>query len=218
LYNNVLTNWVLARILPSYFHATEASMLHRWITLPTLALLALGCAKTEDTNTDQVQDTATVSAPTPAPAGPSDAEIAHIVVTANTIDVEAGELAKSKASNAEVRQFGQKMITDHNGVNQQAGALAQKLNLTPADNATSQSLKTSADQTKQRLQGLSGAEFDRAYIDNEVTFHQAVLDAIDNTLIPNAQNAELKTLIQQVRPAIDGHLKMAQGIQQKLPK
>ena len=189
-------------------------MLHRWIALPALAAIAIGCAKTEDTNTNEVQDTAAAVAP--APAGPTDAEIAHIVVTANTIDVEAGELAKGKASNAEVRKFGEKMIADHNGVNQQAGALAQKLSLTPADNATSQSLKTAADATKQRLEGLSGAEFDRAYIENEVAFHQAVLDAIDNTLIPNAQNAELKTLIQQVRPAIDGHLKMAQSIQQTL--
>ena len=190
-------------------------MLHRTIALTALAALALGCAKTEDTDTNAVQDTAAAIAPAPA-AGPTDAEIAHIVVTANTIDVEAGELAASKASNAEVKKFGEKMVADHNGVNQQAGALAQKLSLTPADNATSQSLKTSADATKQRLEGLSGAEFDRAYMENEVAFHQAVLDAIDNTLIPNAQNAELKSLIEQVRPAIDGHLKMAQNIQQTL--
>ena len=191
-------------------------MLYRTIAFTALATtLAIGCAKTEDTDANAVQDTAAVVAPAPA-AGPTDAEIAHIVVTANAIDVAAGELAKSKASNEEVRKFGEKMIADHNGVNQQAGALAQKLNLTPADNATSQSLKTSADATKQRLEGLSGAEFDRAYIENEVAFHQAVLDAIDNTLVPNAQNAELKSLIEQVRPAFDGHLKMAQNIQQTL--
>jgi putative membrane protein len=194
-------------------------MHRRWIALTALALVATGCAKTEDAGTDQVQDTAAVTeTAAPAPARPSDAEIAHIVVTANSIDVEAGELARTKASNAEVRQFGEKMVSDHNGVNQQAGALAGKLSLTPADNATSQALKSAADQTKQRLEGLSGDEFDRAYIENEVAFHQNVLDAIDNTLIPSAQNGELKALIEQVRPAIDGHLKMAQRIQQTLQK
>jgi putative membrane protein len=191
-------------------------MHRRWIALTALALVAQGCAKTEDAGNEQLQDTA--AATTPAAAGPSDAEIAHIVVTANTIDVEAGELAKGKAKNAEVKQFAEKMIADHTGVNQQASDLAGKLNLTPADNATSQSLKSAADETTQRLQGLSGDEFDRAYIENEVAFHQNVLDAIDNTLLPSAQNGELKSLIEAVRPAIDGHLKMAQRIQQTLQK
>jgi putative membrane protein len=194
-------------------------MHRRWIALTALALTATGCARTEDAGTDQVQDTAAAAeTAAPAAARPSDAEIAHIVVTANTIDVEAGELARSKASNAEVRQFGEKMVSDHNGVNEQAGALAGKLNLTPADNATSQALKSAAGETRQRLEGLSGDAFDRAYIENEVAFHQNVLDAIDNTLIPSAQNAELKALVEQVRPAIDGHLKMAQRLQQTLQK
>lgn len=189
-------------------------MLRRWIALPAFALLAMGCAQTDDTNSEALEDTAAVAAP--AVAGPTDAEIAHIVVTANTIDVEAGELAVEKATNPEVKAYGQKMIAEHTGVNEQATALVQKLGVTPQDNATSQSLKAAADETKTRLEGLSGAEFDKAYIDNEVAFHQTVLDAIDTTLIPNAQNAELKSLIEQVRPAIDGHLKMAQQIQQTL--
>lgn len=189
-------------------------MLRRWMALPAFALLAFGCAQTDDTNTDALEDTAAVE--TSATAGPTDAEIAHIVVTANTIDVEAGELASEKATNPEVEAFGEKMVVEHAGVNEQASALAQRLGVTPADNATSQALEASADQTKERLEGLSGAEFDKAYIANEVAFHQAVIDAIDNTLIPNAQNAELRTLIEQVRPAFDGHLKMAQQIQQTL--
>jgi putative membrane protein len=174
-----------------------------------------GCAKTEDEAGDAaLQDTAAAAAP--APAAPTDAEIAHIVVTANTIDIEAGELADEKADNDRVKAFGKQMVTDHTGVNKMASDLASKLGLTPADNATSRALDTAADAMTAKLEGLSGAEFDRAYIANEVAFHQQVLDAIDSTLLPNAQNAELRSLIEQVRPAIAGHLEMARQIEASL--
>jgi putative membrane protein len=179
--------------------------------------VAAGCAKTDDAEQNAVQDSAAL-APAPAPAGPTDEDIAHIVVTANTIDIDAGGLAEANASSDRVKAFGKQMVTDHTGVNQMASDLAGRLSLTPTDNATSQALKSAADATKGRLQALTGAEFDRAYIDNEVAFHQQVLDAIDTTLLPNAKNAELKGLIEQVRPAIAGHLEMAKQIQASLPK
>ena len=182
-----------------------------------IAMIA-ACAKTDETaEQGAVQDTAAAVAPAPAaPAGPSDAEIAHIVVTANTIDIDVGQVAKSTSKNAQVTEFAQRMITDHTGVNEQAGALAQRLNLTPVDNATSQSLTTSANQSLANLKNLTGAAFDRAYIANEVTYHQQVLDAIDNTLIPNAQNADLKALLEQSRPAFAAHIDMAKKIQASL--
>jgi predicted outer membrane protein len=67
--------------------------------------------------------------------------------------------------------------------------------VTPEENPTSQQFRQAGQQNRNALQGMSGAEFDRAYIANEVTYHQTVLDAIDNTLIPNAQNAELRALL-----------------------
>jgi putative membrane protein len=180
-----------------------------------VGVFALGCADAETEDEGAVQDTAAQTAPA-ATGGPSDAEIAHIVVTANTIDVDAGRLAKEKSQNQQVITFADRMITDHTAVNEQASQLAGRLNLTPADNSTSQSLKTSADQTLERLRAATGAEFDRAYADNEVAFHQQVLDAIDSTLIPNAQNADLKALLQQTRPAIAAHLEMARSLQSSL--
>jgi len=153
-----------------------------------------------------------------AQGGPNDAQIAHIVVTANQVDIDAGKLAQQQGSNAEVKAFGKQMVTDHSGVNQQATALAGKLGVKPEDNPTSQSLKSGGDANVKRLKTLKGKEFDKAYVDQEVTYHQAVLDAIDKTLIPNAKNAELKALIVKVRPAIDAHLQHAKMLQGKMGK
>lgn len=150
--------------------------------------------------------------------GPSDAEIAHIVVTANTVDIEAGKLAESKSKNEEVKKFARLMVTDHTAVNKQATDLATKLGVTPADNDTSRSLKSGGDANISKLKGLKGAEFDKAYVDNEVAYHVAVANAIDKVLIPNAKNAELKALIVKVRPAFGAHLDHAKSLQQSLTK
>ena len=149
---------------------------------------------------------------------PSDPQIAGIVVTANQIDVDAGKLAKSKSKNKEVQQFAQQMITDHTAVNKQAGALVKKLGVKPADSDTSKSLKQGARENMANLKKLKGAAFDKAYVDHEVAYHDAVLGAIDKVLIPNAQNAELKGLIEKVRPAIAAHLDHARHLQETLAK
>jgi len=149
-------------------------------------------------------------------AGVNDAQIAAIVVTANQVDIDAGKLAESKASNAEVKAFGRQMVTDHSGVNKQATELVTKLGVKPEDNATAQSLKSGGAANVQALSSLSGAAFDKAYVDHEVAYHQQVLDAVDKTLIPSAQNAELKALLEKVRPAFVAHLEHAKQVQQSL--
>ena len=151
-----------------------------------------------------------------AQGAPNDAQIAHIVVTANQVDIDAGKLAETKASSKDVKAFGKQMVTDHSGVNQQAVALATKLKVTPEDNPTSQSLKKGGADNVQKLQGLKGAAFDKAYVDHEVAYHQQVLDAIDKGLVPNAKNEELKALIVKVRPAFVAHLEHAKMMQKSL--
>ena len=147
---------------------------------------------------------------------PNDAQIASIVVTANQVDIDAGKLAASAAKNAEVRKFAQLMVTDHSGVNKSAVALVTKLKVTPEDNDTSRSLKAGGEKNVATLQGLKGAAFDTAYVDHEVAYHQAVLDAVDTTLIPNAKNDELKALLVKVRPAFVAHLEHAKHVQASL--
>ena len=154
----------------------------------------------------------------PAAAEPTDAQIAHIVVTANQVDINAGKLAQSKGSSKDVKAFGKQMVTDHTGVNKQATALVKKLKVKPEDNPTSKSLMSGGEDNLKKLKGLKGKDFDKAYIDNEVAYHQAVLDAIDKTLVPNAKNEELKGLIVKVQPAFVAHLEHAKKIQASLNK
>lgn len=128
---------------------------------------------------------------------PTDPQIAHIAYTAGALDVEAAKLALSKSKNQEVRDFADGMVRDHEAVNAQALDLVKKLKVTPEDNPTSQALAEAAGQERARLTKLDGAAFDKAYIDNEVAFHKTVDSALQDTLIPAAQNAELKALLQQ---------------------
>jgi putative membrane protein len=155
----------------------------------------------------------------PAAAGAqavNDAQIASIVVTANQVDIDAGKLAAERAARPEVRKFGELMVTDHTGVNKAAVELVTKLKVTPQDNPTSQSLKAGGDKNLASLKTLKGAAFDKAYVDQEVAYHTAVLDAVDKVLIPNASNAELKALLVKVRPAFVAHLEHAKKVQASL--
>lgn len=143
----------------------------------------------------------------------NDAQIASIVVTANQVDIDAGTLAASQSSNDAVKTFAQLMVTDHTGVKNAAVDLATRLKVTPQDNRTSQSLKADGEKHLARLKTLSGTDFDKAYVDREVAYHQQVLDAVDKVLIPNAANAELKALLVKVRPAFVAHLEHAKQLQ-----
>jgi putative membrane protein len=151
-------------------------------------------------------------------AGPTDPQIAAIVVTANQVDIDAGKLAESKTKSKDVKAFAQRMVTDHSGVNEAATDLVHKLGVAPEDNPTSQSLKQGGDANFANLKTLRGAEFDRAYIEHEVTYHESVLDTLDKTLIPDAQNAEMKALLVKVRPAFVAHLAHAKHLQAALGK
>jgi len=146
----------------------------------------------------------------------NDAQIASIVVTANQVDIDAGKAAAARTKNPEVKKFAELMVTDHTGVNKSATDLVTKLKVTPEDNDTSKALKAGGESNLSTLQGLSGAAFDKAYVDHEVAYHQQVLDAVDQTLIPNAKNAELKALLVKVRPAFVAHLEHAKHVQSTL--
>jgi len=143
----------------------------------------------------------------------SDPEVASVAVTANQIDINYAAIAKVKSKNAEVLRFAETMTTDHKAIIAQAVALVTKLKVTPKDNAMSQKLASDAEKTKKLLRKKSGKAFDKAYIDNEVSYHKAVIAAVEGVLIPSATNAELKALLQKVVPALKTHLAHAEMVQ-----
>lgn len=153
------------------------------------------------------------SSSTGAASAPTDPEIAAIVVTANSIDIDNGKLAQKNTKNAEVKKFAQQMVTDHAAVNKQASDLVKKLKVTPKESDTTKALKEDAKKSKTQLTAKKGKDFDKTYVDQEVAFHQTVLDTIDTTLIPNAKNEDLKALIEKVRPNIQAHLDHAKHLQ-----
>lgn len=147
---------------------------------------------------------------------PTDPQIAAIVVTADQVDIDAGKLAERRGHASDVKAFAKRMVTDHTGFNEAAVRLAHKLHLTPESNPTSESLKQGGEQNLAALRNLHGAAFDKAYVDHEVAYHQAVIDAVDKVLIPSAQNPQLKALLMKARPVFVDHLEHAKMIQSKL--
>jgi putative membrane protein len=128
--------------------------------------------------------------------GPNDAQIAHIAYTAGNIDVAAGKQALAKSHNKAGRQFASEMVRDHAAVNDKALALVKELKVTPEDNATSKALNKAADEEMKKLAALNGAAFDKAYVANEIAYHKTVNGALKSTLIPSADNAQLKSLLE----------------------
>jgi putative membrane protein len=149
-------------------------------------------------------------------AKPTDPQIAHIAYTAGQLDIEAAKQALKKSKNKEVRAFATDMVRDHTAVNKQALALVKKLKVTPEDNDTSRALTKQADAKRAELAKLKGNAFDKAYVDNEVTCHKTVNGALQSTLIPSANNAELKSLLETGLKIFQGHEQHAEHVASEL--
>lgn len=147
---------------------------------------------------------------TAALAAPTDPEIMAIVEAANTAEIDAGKLAQSNAQNADVKQFATHMVKSHGHMN---ASLAKKIKMKPMVNDTSEGIKKDALASLEELKGMQGADFDKAYIDKQVMMHEKVLDMINNTLLPNAQNAQLKAALTKAAPEVKSHLEKAKKIQ-----
>jgi putative membrane protein len=149
-------------------------------------------------------------------AKPTDPQIVGVVTAADQIDINDAKIALKKTKNDQVKQFAQQMIDDHTKLQNSVNDLGKKLKVKPAPSDISKSLRSAAATEDKKLQGLSGKAFDKEYIDHEVAYHQQVLDAAGKVLIPNAQNAELKSALEGAAPLLQGHLDHAKQIQSSL--
>lgn len=146
-----------------------------------------------------------------------DPTIVAIFDAANTFDIESSGLAAKRTKNADVKALAEQFVHDHTAVRQQGRDLAKKLNVTPTPPKEC-ALCTEHTAAMAKLKATPAAEFDRAYLENEVKYHKEVIDAINNTLLPATQNAEVKNLEKTVAPAFNAHLVAAQNLLDKLPK
>jgi len=147
--------------------------------------------------------------------GLDDATIVAIFDAANTSDIETGELGAKMGSTKEVRDFGAMLARDHKNVRQQGRDLAKKLGVTPTPPKDDDSAKAHAAVMK-KLMSLKGAEFDKAFLQNEVGYHDAVIGAVTNTLLPAIQNSDLKKLVTTVAPAFVAHRDAAKNMLSKM--
>ncbi|MDB4915565.1 MAG: hypothetical protein JWM95_3209 [Gemmatimonadetes bacterium] len=138
-----------------------------------------------------------------------DPTIVAIFDAANTWDIETGNIAATKGSTAEIREFGKMLSHDHTMVRQQGRDLAKKLGVTPTAPKDFAMAKDHAAAVK-KLETASGKDFDRAFLAHEIAYHKAVLDAVTTTLLPALHNQEVKDLVTKVGPAFQAHMMAAQ--------
>jgi len=156
------------------------------------------------------------TSPTEAQPNLTDAQIVEITHTANTGEIEQAKLAQTKAKDARVKKFAAMMVKDHSEADAKGMKLAKKASLTPTASPTSESLASDAQSNTTALKSQVGTDFDKAYVDVQVKEHQAVLDTIDQKLVPSAQNADLKAYLADVRTAVATHLEHAKDLQSAL--
>lgn len=157
---------------------------------------------------------AAVTSPDTAPAL-DDPTIVAIFDAANTQDIETGRLAAERGSTKEVRDFGAMLARDHAQVRQQGRDLAKKLGVTPTPPKDGQGARDHAAAMK-RLGALSGTDFDRAFLQHEVAFHGAVIDAVGKTLLPAIKNDSVRALVVKVAPAFEAHRQAAKNLEQRI--
>ena len=143
-----------------------------------------------------------------AAADLGDPEILHVYMTSNTGEIVTSDPFMDDFASAEVRQLAQMIVRDHSAANERAEALPVE----PRNNPMSTAKNQMAQETAQRLQGMEGAALDRAYLDAQIRLHQQTLQELDQMLIPNADDAALRTELQTGRQGVVMHLERAQAL------
>jgi putative membrane protein len=154
--------------------------------------------------------------PKPVEKPLTDSEIVAVTSAANMGEIEMGRLAAKNASSPEVKNFAAMLVTQHTDMESKSKTVATKQKIMPVENDASTAMKTDTSSMIGTLKNQKGKDFDKEYVDSQVKTHREVLATLDNKLIPNAQNLELKTLLNEARSHIAAHLAKAEEIQQKL--
>ncbi len=180
----------------------------------SLAVAATAAARRSSAEHDLGDNSPNARMESPAHAL-DDATIVAIFDATNTADIETGALAAQRGQSKQVRDFGRMLADVHALVRQQGRDLATKLKVTPTPPANDASAAAHA-KAMAELRAASDAEFDRAFLRHEVAFHKAVIDAVNTTLLPAIDNAELRKLVVDVAPAFQAHMLAAEKMEKDL--
>jgi putative membrane protein len=184
--------------------------------LLTAALVACACGPggSAEPPPDRLPPSGSVAS---EPAPLTDAQIADVLVVSSQVDSAAGALAQASGSDVRVREFGARIAADHAGARRAAAELAGRLGLAPGPNPVSTRFREDGIRNRAVLERESGAEFDRLFVENEVEYHEGMLETLDGTLLPSARGAELQAHLEQVRPVVEAHLQQARALLGALP-
>lgn len=183
------------------------------IILPLIVAAALSTTACKTNMNDKPTPKAEMAR---TPADLNDLEIAHVAYTADNIDIRYAKIALERSTNPDIHTFAQTMVRDHSAANEMALALLKKLGASPQDNFLSQKLNADSDAIAAKLESLNGVEFDRYYAENELGYHKAVNDLVENAFIPNIENVEVKDLFEAGLDIFKGHQKHAEMMVKKL--
>lgn len=190
-------------------------MSQRLLLVASTGFLFAACSSQSSGDAAASDEIAPIVAEAPAAPTLDDATIVAIFDAANTADIETGQLAAERGSSKEIRDFGAMLVHDHRSVRQSGRDLAQRLGVTPTPPADNASAATH-EQAMTMLRSKQGTDFDRAFLEHEVAFHQGVIDAVEATLLPAIQDADLKQLVVEVAPAFEAHRLAAANLRSKL--
>ena len=188
----------------------------RWAAVLAVTAAAAACGGEEAGVENAATDTTAAPVNTAGPGALNDAQIVAVLSVADSSEISPSLLAEQRGESAQVKEYARMMIRDHGALEDSLLAMARQNGLTPEPNPTSEQMRSEAQATLQRLQGLDGAAFDSAYVQAMIASHQTALAAIDSQLLPAAQNAQLRTALEQkVRPAVVAHLEQVHGMESR---
>ena len=175
------------------------------LSIAILSVFLGACATTTDVTTG-----ATAGMPY------ADPHIVGIAMAANQGEIEQGNAAAARATNADVRSFAQMMVTDHTTALSAVRDTSSRAGVAPMENDTTAALQRTSRETITNLNTWSGADFDRAYMQTQIDLHQWLLNQLDRHLIPMTRNRDLRSLLETQRAAVATHLEQARQIRGRL--
>jgi putative membrane protein len=146
----------------------------------------------------------------------TNAELTGFINAYNDAEIEIGQLAQTKATDAGVREFARRIVADHRALKTEVTNSARQLNISPTMPEADEDLREDHQEGLRDLRDRArGKEFDEAFVEHEIKMHKKVLDEIDDALGRN-RNQEIRAVLEKARAGVQSHLTTAEELERKL--